>query len=142
MPRAIANIAAAAGVAVLAVAAVVSANPARAQSENWVQVDPNTQAFYDSVSVFVDTATGYVVYNSATDFDATGEFNYMAVALDCDGRRYFVIGWVIDNSGYEVDPGWETDPTRVKYIEDGTLSTLFEQALCPGRAGYPTGTMQ
>ncbi|MSO73799.1 MAG: hypothetical protein EXQ99_01420 [Alphaproteobacteria bacterium] len=65
---------------VAGVAVVMGASATRA--ENWVQMDPNNPVYYDADSIFVDAATGYIVYNGATDPDGDGTFNYAAFAHD------------------------------------------------------------
>ena len=116
--------------------------PAPAGAVNWVVVSQEYNTFYDADSVFVDGATGYVVYNSATDLEGDGDFNYSAIAMDCDGQRYFALGWVTEGGGYEVDPGWDIDPSRVSTITGGNLATLVADALCPARANFRTDAIR
>lgn len=115
-------------------------HPARA--ENWVWVNAKHGISFDADSVYVDGITGFVSYNSATDTDGDGRYDYVAVALDCNEWRYFLLGDVGPGSTQKVIPGWLLDPTRVRPLRTGTVVELTAERLCPQRARFRTGTIE
>ncbi len=126
---------------IFVLAVLLVAGALAAHAENWMWVSAQDGLSYDADSVFVDAVTGYIVYNSATDTDGDGTYTNLAIALDCDGQRYFVLGDIAPQSRQKVAPGWLMDPARVRPLRKGTGAALTADLLCPDRASFRTGSI-
>lgn len=140
------------GLLLLAPAAVI---PAAVRAETWQVYSKdalpsgfqNMHGWYDKDSLYVDSATGYVIVHNTVTVGPYLDSRWLEniLAVDCAGQRLFIVGSFRGKEPIRW-PDWRTDPAKLHDLKNSTdkqgiSEAALADAVCAQRTLLPSRAM-